>query len=143
MCIPQRYYPQICSRSSLLGCLSGCTASDSGRNHSWHAGLSIFYPAEQVEKKDKYKLKNKDKFILDYLNPFSWFKSIKLVRGHKTQLMIMHWVSPVMFPIFYFLSLFLMKKVKILNKGIKPFLTIAFFLIFFKSFKSLSEWTIK
>lgn len=84
---------------------------------SWKRRYPKFiYPAEQLDTESKKKISSDAKFILDCLNPFTWFKAFFMVKRKAPRLLIFHWVSPFLSPVFTTIS-FLVKhftKTKIL-----------------------------
>ncbi len=64
----------------------------------------FFFPAEQLDKKSKKKISSDARFILDYLNPFSWLRAFFIVKKEKPKLLIFHWVTPFFSPVFTIIS---------------------------------------
>ncbi|MCP4653774.1 MAG: glycosyltransferase [Candidatus Omnitrophica bacterium] len=92
---------------------------------SWKRRYPAFlYPAEQFDKASKKKISSDAKFILDCLNPFTWCKACKIIKKKKADLLIFHWVTPFLFPIFYFISIivktFLKTKILLICHNVLP-----------------------
>ena len=68
---------------------------------SWKRRFPQFlYKQEQLDKASKKKIQADAKFILDCCNPWTWFKAFWEVRKFNADLVIFHWVTPFMAPIF-------------------------------------------
>lgn len=87
---------------------------------SWKRRFPEFFSKiDQLDKASKAKLKIDARFILDSLNPFSWFKVYNIIKKEEADLLIFHWVTPFLSPVFFTIS-FLVKhftKTKILLVG--------------------------
>lgn len=66
---------------------------------------------EKMEEKMSYEKKE----MLDALNPFSWYHTLKYIESEKPDRVIFHWWTTYLFPCYYFLSHFLSKKI---TKGV-------------------------
>ncbi len=77
---------------------------------SWKRRFPKFlYPGgEQVEKGKEHIIKQDRKFILDFLNPFTWLKSFFKIQRKKPELIVLDWVTPFTAP-FHWTMLFLTK----------------------------------
>lgn len=62
------------------------------------------YPGEQIDTESKKKIKANAFFILDFVNPLTWLKVFFIIKKQKPNLVIFHWVSPAMSPIFSTIS---------------------------------------
>jgi len=62
---------------------------------------SFLFPGkDQLDKESKMKIKSNAEFILDSLNPFTWFQAFFRIKSKKSDLLIFHWVTPFMSVIF-------------------------------------------
>jgi glycosyltransferase involved in cell wall biosynthesis len=76
------------------------------RRYPWFLKYFNSYLAEQIDKKSKVMIKTEAVFMLDFLNPFTWWKAVKRIHAKKSDLVIFHWVSPSMALVFSFVSFF-------------------------------------
>lgn len=78
---------------------------------SWKRRFPEFlYPGKSQFEEGKKNLIKKDKrFILDFFNPFTWLKTFLIIKNNKSDLLILHWVTPFLGHVFWFI-LFLTKK---------------------------------
>lgn len=74
----------------------------------------IIYPIEPVESKDLVFIKGNEIFMLDFYNPFTWFKAVREIKKISPNLVIFPWVSPIVSPIYSFILFFIKKKFKTL-----------------------------
>jgi len=72
---------------------------------SWKRRYPKFiYPVDQLDKESKKKISSDARFILDCLNPFTWLKVFSIIKEKKPDLLIFHWVSPFLSPVFTTIS---------------------------------------
>ena len=73
---------------------------------SWKRRYPSFLVKNQVENNSSEVIKkNKSVFVLDYLNPLTWIKVVKLIKRNKSKFVFFNWVSPAMTPVFYPLTI--------------------------------------
>lgn len=60
---------------------------------------ALLYPVEQLDKTSRKKINSDPRFVLDCLNPFTWLKAFFIIKRKKPQLIIFHWVTPLLSPI--------------------------------------------
>jgi len=80
---------------------------------------SFLYPGrDQIDKKSNKKIKIDDvEYILDTINPITWIKAFLRIKEENPDLLIFHWVTPFMAPMFSTIFFFVKKltKTKILG----------------------------
>lgn len=80
---------------------------------------SFLYPGrDQIDKKSSKKIKvDNVEYILDTINPVTWIKAFLRIKKEKPDLLIFHWVTPFMAPMFSTIFFFVKKltKTKILG----------------------------
>jgi glycosyltransferase involved in cell wall biosynthesis len=74
---------------------------------------SFLYPVEPKDLDSKQVIKTDAKAILDFYDPFSWFRAAWRIRNYKPQKVILTWVTPVQAPIYIVIALL----VKALSKS--------------------------
>ena len=80
---------------------------------SWERNYpKIIYPIDQVEKEDLHIIKEDKKFLLDFYNPLTWLKASKIIKKEKPQLVILAWSSPILSPIYTFITHLVKKNTK-------------------------------
>ena len=73
----------------------------------------IIYPIDPVEKNDEHLINNDETFLLDFYNPFSWFKASKIINDFNPDIVIFTWLSPIVSPIYTTIANFIKVKSKI------------------------------
>ncbi len=80
---------------------------------------SFLYPGrDQIDKKSNKKIKiDNVEYILDTINPITWIKAFLRIKEENPDLLIFHWVTPFMVPMFLTIFFFVKKltKTKILG----------------------------
>lgn len=72
---------------------------------------SFLYPGkDQIDKKSNKKIKiDNVEYILDTINPITWIKAFLRIKKEKPDLLIFHWVTPFMAPMFSTMFFFVKK----------------------------------
>lgn len=84
---------------------------------SWKFRFPNFlYPGIQIDEKHKHLLQN-PKFLLSYLNPITWLKTVWQIKDFKANQVIFNWVTPFLSPIFACLIVLLRIFVKDIKVG--------------------------
>lgn len=73
---------------------------------SWKRQYPAFlYPVGQKDTQSKQPIATEANFLLDFLNPVSWFQSFIQIRKNKSDLLVLTWVNPIQSPIYFVLCL--------------------------------------
>lgn len=77
---------------------------------------NFLYPTDPIEKNTNRLPGIDSSNIIDYLNPITWVILLKKIKRINPDLLILNWFHPVMFPVYFFITLITKKifKIKIL-----------------------------
>jgi glycosyltransferase involved in cell wall biosynthesis len=73
-----------------------------------HQYPGFLYPVDPVDKDSKHTIQEPNVRLIDFYNPISWFRTAWRVRTHKSERLVVTWVSVASFPP-YFGTLLLVK----------------------------------
>lgn len=72
---------------------------------SWKRQYPAFlYPVELKDTESKQPIKEDAIFLLDFLNPITWFQTVSEIKKNKSEKLILTWVSPISAPIYFIIS---------------------------------------
>lgn len=84
----------------------------------------LLYPVNQLDRESKEVIKTNALFILDYLNPFTWFKAFIKIKREKPDKVVFHWVTTAMTPpfliLFSLIKIFTKTKIILICHNIYP-----------------------
>ncbi len=84
----------------------------------------LLYPVDQLDIESKEVIKTNALFILDYLNPLTWFKVFFKIKREKPDRIIFHWVTTAMTPpfsiLFFLIKIFTKTKIILICHNIYP-----------------------
>lgn len=81
---------------------------------SWKRQYPAFlYPVEPKDTSSKNKISEPAEYILDFVNPVSWFSAFQRIKKEKPDLLIITWITPIQSPIYSFITTLIKKLTKI------------------------------
>ena len=69
---------------------------------SWKRQYPAFlYPVEPKDTSSKHPVKEEAKYLLDFLNPVTWFSTVQEIKKFKPDKVLITWINPIQAPIYF------------------------------------------
>jgi glycosyltransferase involved in cell wall biosynthesis len=66
---------------------------------------SFLYPVELKDTQSKETIETDAVFLLDFMNPITWFRTVTRIKKHSSDILMLTWASPIQAPIYFLLCI--------------------------------------